>query len=199
MSIQQPSKRAGNIVKKSNAAIRMGRRVSRQPYGQRRFMPRNMILLVLVIVALVGAYSYGRGKVVKIGDGDTVSILNSDGSFGKIRLYGIDCPENGQPGGAEAAAFTSDLAFLEEVKITTVNIDQYGRTVGMVHLPNGRMLNEELLRNGHAWVYRAYCKEPWCASWLQLERQAKAERKGLWAQKKPTPPWEWRKKNNSRR
>ena len=195
MSTKQPSRRAGQVVRKSSAAISSGRRAFRPSAGRRRLLPRNFILLALIILAAVGAFSYGRGKVVKVNDGDTLTMLNNDGKFEKIRLYGIDCPESDQPGGSDATAFAGELAFLEEIGLTPVNTDRYGRTVGLVHLPNGRMLNEELLRNGHAWVYRNYCDEPWCVSWIMLENRAREEKKGLWAAPgKPVPPWKWREK-----
>jgi endonuclease YncB( thermonuclease family) len=74
----------------------------------------------------------------------------------RIRLWGIDCPESRQAFGARATQFTGDLAFGKEVSVQVKDVDRYGRTVGVVILPDGRNLNQELVRAGLAWWYRQY-------------------------------------------
>jgi endonuclease YncB( thermonuclease family) len=165
---------------------------------QRSRIPRMRVpkTFLFTFILLIGGLFFAqqdKDRVVRVHDGDTITVLRK-GSFEKIRLYGIDSPESDQPGGSEARNFASNLAFMEEVQVTTLDLDQYGRAVALVQLPDGRLLNEELLRNGQAWVYRAYCKELWCPGWIGLERKAKQQKAGLWAQKKPVPPWEWRKR-----
>ena len=192
----QPSQRLNHLVRKG---LRNGRRTSasRGSGGRapRLRLPKVALVLFLLLVGGVLFFNYGRDRVVRIHDGDTISVFTRGGGFERIRLYGVDCPEYGQPGGKEASDFTDELAFMQEVRVTPINRDQYGRTVALVHLPDGRLLNEELVRGGHAWVYRAYCKEPWCPSWIRLEQQARARQSGLWIQKKPQAPWEWRRHN----
>jgi endonuclease YncB( thermonuclease family) len=61
--------------------------------------------------------------------------------------------------------------------------------VAAVILPDGRSLNEELLRQGMAWWYCAYSTHPALG---QLEEQARAAHVGLWADPHPVAPWEWR-------
>ena len=72
-----------------------------------------------------------------------------------------------------------------------VTIDQYGRTVAIV-LINGENLNEEIVSHGHGWVYRKYCTAEYCNDWLKLEETARDAQVGLWEDKNPQPPWEWR-------
>jgi len=67
--------------------------------------------------------------------------------------------------------------------------DRYGRTVGEVLLLDGRSLNRELVRAGLAWMYRRYTNDQ---SLSDLEEEAQAARRGLWAGPNPIPPWEWR-------
>ncbi len=70
-----------------------------------------------------------------------------------------------------------------------VDRDRYGRTVGVVLLPDGRSLNHELVRAGLAWMYRRYTDDQ---SLSDLEEEARVARRGLWADRNPNPPWEWR-------
>ena len=150
------------------------------------------ILILITLAAGAGGGAFLRGKVVSVADGDTVTIVTQGGSLQKVRLYGVDCPESGQAGGREAAAFTSGLILFQEASLETVDTDQYGRSVALVTLADGRVLNRELVAAGHAWVYRQYCRKAVCASWIRLEADARQQKRGLWRQKNPVPPWKWR-------
>lgn len=57
---------------------------------------------------------------------------------------------------------------------------------------DGKLLNEELVRAGYAWVYKRYCKKSICSEWLDLESQARSSAIGLWADPNPQAPWKWR-------
>ncbi len=127
-------------------------------------------------------------KVVGVSDGDTITVLH-DGKGERIRLHGIDCPERRQAFGKRAKQFTSTLVFGETVTVQVVDRDRYGRTVGVVLLPDGRSLNHELVRAGLAWMYRRYTNDQ---SLSDLEEEARVARRGLWADAEPVPPWEWR-------
>ncbi len=97
------------------------------------------------------------GKVVGVSDGDTITVLHN-GKGERIRLHGIDCPEKRQAFSNRAKQFTSNLVFAKTVTVQAVDRDRYGRTVGVVLLPDGRSLNHELVRAGLAWMYRRYTK-----------------------------------------
>ena len=155
-------------------------------------------LIALILFLIFGAVGgvFLPGKVISVADGDTLTFLGSGGEVRKIRLYGVDSPELHQPGGKEAAEFTKSLVLLSKVNIQTMDTDQYGRSVAVVTLDDGRVLNEELLKNGHAWVYTSYCKTARCAYWQTLEAKARSERAGLWSGKKPVPPWQWRRRHS---
>lgn len=171
----------------------MARRRSRSKlrFSFKRRLIRWAIVLITLAVGAGGGL-FLRGKVVSVADGDTITMITQGGSLQKLRLYGVDCPESGQAGGKEAAAFTSDLALFREVKVETVDTDRYGRSVALVTFEDGRILNQELVANGHAWVYRQYCKKIICASWMRLEADARKQKRGLWRQNNPLPPWKWR-------
>ncbi len=57
-------------------------------------------------------------------------------------------------------------------------------------LPDGRVLNRELVRAGFAWWYRRYAPDDEMLA--QLEQEAREAQRGLWADAEPVPPWEWR-------
>jgi hypothetical protein len=88
----------------------------------------------------------------------------------------IDAPERRQDFSNRAKQFVSDLVFGKQVRIVKQDIDRYGRIVGIVYVGDV-CVNEELVRNGLAWVYRRYCVTPICAGWFELETQARDGRR----------------------
>jgi len=110
----------------------------------------------------------------------------------KVRLYGIDCPELSQNYGQKAKQFTESLVLSKKVTVEKKDTDIYGRVVGLVYLSDGTLLNEELVRNGYAWVYDTYCTDSICFTWKTLEQQARQQKLGLWQDPNPIPPWDYR-------
>ena len=161
--------------------------------SKRRFI--QFVLLLLMLAFGLGGGLFLRGRVISVADGDTLTVLTQQGERQRIRLYGIDAPESGQAGGEAATAFARSQALFAEVELKVIDTDRYGRTVAIITLPDGSILNEELVKHGHAWVYNNYCRQPICAKWRVLEKEARVNRKGLWADKNPTPPWTWRRNN----
>lgn len=132
------------------------------------------------------------GKVVGVSDGDTITVLRDERQPVKIRLYGIDCPERKQPWGNRATQATSRLCYGKGVDIQEFGHDRYGRTVAVVILPDSSSLQERLVAEGLAWVWPRYCKQAFCLDWEKLEDTARREKRGLWRDEAPVPPWEWR-------
>lgn len=129
---------------------------------------------------------------VRVSDGDTI-VVNSGKDLLKVRLYGIDCPEIEQPQGKEAKALVVLLmAPGSGVQLAVEDVDRFGRTVAIVTLPDGSILQEHLLSEGFAWVFDRYCKRPECDRWRELESAARMGGVGMWAGE-PIPPWEWRR------
>src|SRR5262245_66108743 len=105
------------------------------------------------MLAPLGAFAEQfTGKVVGISDGDTISVLR-EGKAVKVRLHGVDTPEKVQAFGTQARKFTSDMVFQQTVTVIVQHTDRYGRLVGDVLLPDGRSLNQELVKAGVAWSY----------------------------------------------
>jgi micrococcal nuclease len=148
--------------------------------------------LFLLFAAGVWLYAAGdfEGKAVGITDGDTIRMMH-DGAPERVRLWGIDCPEAKQAFGSRARQFTGDLAFGQIVTVRVRHIDRYKRTVAEIILPDGRNLNQELVRAGLAWWYQHYARRELVLR--DLEQKARAARQGLWADQEPVATWKWRR------
>jgi len=132
-----------------------------------------------------------EAQVLDVLDGDTVEV-DYHGQRLRIRFFGVDAPEKEQAGGQDAKAFSTELLLGRIVSVEVTSGDMHGRTVGIIHIGE-TIANEELVRNGWAWVYRTYCKrdDP-CRRWFRLEDEARDAGRGLWQADNPTPPWDWR-------
>jgi endonuclease YncB( thermonuclease family) len=137
-----------------------------------------LLAQILCLGSLLASASDFNGKVVGVTDGDTITVLHN-GRGEKIRLYGIDCPEKRQPFGTAAKQFSSELAFGKIVTVVPMGRDRSSRTVADVFLPDNRLLNHELVREGLAWRYKRYALENSVLE--QLERDAREAKRGLWA------------------
>jgi len=155
-------------------------------------LPRTAAILAASLFCLA-SYCLAEdfsGKVVSVADGDTIGVMHL-GKAERVRLNGIDCPEGGQAFGARAKQFTAELVFGKEVMVKTIGRDRYGRTIGEVFLSDGRNLNRELVKAGFAWWFTRYSKDE---DLRKLEAEARAAKRGLWADPSPTAPWEFRKR-----
>jgi len=157
------------------------------PFSQRA----NGLILVALCIGFASFVSASDfiGKVVGVTDGDTITVLHI-GTATKVRLAGIDCPEKAQPYGHKAKEATSALVFGKEVIVQAHGQDKYGRAIGDVLLPHGKNINHTLVREGWCWWYRKYA--PGDTTLERLETDARAAKRGLWADPNPVPPWMWR-------
>lgn len=135
------------------------------------------------------------GKVTKVADGDTITILDSKSEKVRIRLSGIDAPEATQAHGEEAKRYLSDLVLSRAVTVKYEKLDRYGRIIGVVLL-NGKDVNYQIIKSGFAWHYKQYQNEQTRKArklYSEGEESARQKRTGLWIHPSPTPPWVWRK------
>lgn len=152
-----------------------------QTYFIRRFLP-----ILLLFSPLAHAIEQTIScKVVGITDGDTFTCLHHRSPL-KIRLQYIDAPELGQPFGQKAKQVLSQLAFKKQVQLQISGNDLYQRQLGVVW-DGSRNLNLALVEQGMAWAYRQTKQE-----YQQAEQIARQKQLGLWADKNPIEPAEWR-------
>jgi endonuclease YncB( thermonuclease family) len=134
-----------------------------------------------------------RGKVISVHDGDTVTFARPHGKPIIIRLANIDCPELKQPYGVLAKSLTEMLADGKDATVIITGSDRYGRKIGTVYV-DGHCVNEELVKYGLAWKYDEYCND---LHYDAMQSLAKQERRGLWLDENPTPPWVWRQRHHT--
>ena len=150
-------------------------------------MKKVTILLTLLVIAL-SSYSQITGKVVKVSDGDTFTLLDANNKQHRVRLDGIDCPENKQDYGEKARQFTASLIAGKNITVDNSNMDRYGRILAFV-IVDGKNVNEELLKNGLAWHYKQYNKSSRLA---QLEDEARKKKINIWSVPNAVAPWDFR-------
>ena len=132
------------------------------------------------------------GKVVAVADGDSITVLR-DRQQVKVRLVDIDAPEKAQPFGTRSRQALGALVHRHEVLVVERGKDRYQRILGRVY--RGDLdVNAEQVCQGMAWVFRQYTKD---ASLYAVEAEAREQKRGLWRDPDPVPPWEWRKERRS--
>ncbi|HCB1502842.1 TPA: thermonuclease family protein [Citrobacter braakii] len=129
-----------------------------------------------------------QGKVIRVLDGDTIEILQ-DKTPVRIRLANIDAPEKKQAFGRWSANQLKDLVAAQSVTVTYTQTDRYGRIIGRVFTANGTEASRFMVQSGAAWVYEHYSSDKALPA---LQREAQRQKRGLWADSQPVPPWEWR-------
>ena len=150
-------------------------------------------LLILFSCSLQAAIL--QGKVVSVADGDTIKVLDATNTQHKIRLQGIDAPEKAQPFGQKSKQSLSQLVYNKQVTVEYQKKDKYGRTLGKVIL-NGTDVCLEQIKLGMAWHYKQYKSDQPKEdreTYAQVEQTARIQAVGLWKDKMPNPPWEYRK------
>jgi len=137
---------------------------------------------------LIGALFVAALTFVSAPDGDTLTVR--DGNIKTVlRLAEIDAPERTQPYSQISRRNLIALCKDKPIEFQRVTLDRYGRTVAMVTC-DGVVVNWRQVQDGLAWCFHKYLTQP--AVCLPLEREARYEKRGLWREETPMPPWEFR-------
>ena len=148
--------------------------------------------------------------MVKIADGDTITIVDDLGEKHRIRLAGIDAPEKNQPYGDISTQGLNKLVSGKTVTIEYEKRDRYKRIIGKVLVdPPGEVFCMALdcvkkidaglkqIKTGLAWHYKYYQMEQSEEDrrlYSEAEQEARTKQLGLWKNEEPLAPWEWRRK-----
>jgi len=137
-----------------------------------------------------------EGRVTGVQDGDTIEVLDSANANHRIRLLGIDAPENDQAFGTRSGQNLSQAIFNKVVRIEWSKHDRYGRIVGKVMYGSQDVCLEQI-KAGMAWHYKYYQGDQTPDDgqlYADAESAARANRVGLWIDPYPTPPWDFRQR-----
>jgi endonuclease YncB( thermonuclease family) len=157
---------------------------------------RSALLVLLLALPLAAAAQSNPvlvGTVTKVTDGDTIKVRLPSGPI-TVRLDSIDTPEKNQPWGKESTAALARLVANKQVEVDVITQDRYERLVAQVAV-GGVNVNEQLVKDGHAWAFRRYMKQDTGPKFCTLEAAARAARRGLWSL--PDEDWiypsDWRR------
>jgi len=144
-------------------------------------------------------YDYSDILVTRVVDGDTIELENKE----RVRLIGIDTPEARYSRklerdakrtkanceaimamGKKATAFTKSLVEGKRVKLEfdAEKKDRYDRLLAYVYLPDGRLLNAELLREGYAQIYTFVPNVKHVELFRALQEEARENERGFWGE-----------------
>jgi micrococcal nuclease len=153
----------------------------------------RIIAIASICWAAGAAHADFSGRVIGIVDGDTIDVLVEQKPV-RIRLAEVDAPERRQPFGSRSRETLSTFVFGQVVTIRDAGKDRYGRVIGTV-MSDGASVNRAMVAAGMAWAYRKYLVD---RILLDVEAQARAQKRGLWADADPVAPWEWRAEKSAR-
>lgn len=130
----------------------------------------------------------GLYHVVEFVDGDTIKV-DMSGTTETLRFIGVDTPETHDPRksvqcfGVAAAAFTKNLIGKNDVRLEAdplnTNRDRYNRLLRYIYLPDGRLVNAEIIKQGYGFAYTGF---PFTKSdeFLGYQKEAREANRGLW-------------------
>jgi len=200
----------GSEAQVKDSGIEQRNEWSRRVLALMRSLARMRALPLIRVSALIGAWLLLAGvlpgpeafaqspgdiftaKVERVKDGDTYVVRSASGRMITVRLFGVDTPEYSQNFGWNATKRASYYVQGRRVRVTVEDVGRYGRTIGRITIDGGD-LSELLVRDGLAWHYTRYAPNE--SELARLQRQAQNAERGLWAQERPLPPWEWRQRN----
>ena len=140
-----------------------------------------------------------EGEAIAVKDGDSIVVLLAEGRRLQVRIGGIDAPEKGQAWGDASRRHLASLLRDHALRVETLKIDRYGRTVANVYVDSVDVGLAQV-RAGLAWHFKRYQADQTPAqrmAYASAEREARAERAGLWRDPAPVEPWRHREQQRN--
>lgn len=149
------------------------------------------LFALALLISCAPAYSQivVDAVVARVTDGDSVDLRVGEVTY-RARLHGIDAPERRQPWGSESHAALESLVHGLTVRVIVPDVDRFGRLIVRLFLDDVEV-NLRMLELGAAWHYTQFDRSE---AYAVAERRARQERRGLWADSDPMPPWDWRRR-----
>jgi micrococcal nuclease len=123
-------------------------------------------------------------KVVKVNDGDTITVLLG-GKRERVRLIGIDTPELHQgPWGQRAKRHLQELLSTSQgtasLEFDIEKRDKYGRLLSYVWTTDRRMINIQMLRDGYAMLFTVTPNIRYVDEFKKAQDEARSKSLGIW-------------------
>ncbi|HEY4313332.1 MAG TPA: thermonuclease family protein [Pirellulales bacterium] len=132
------------------------------------------------------------GKVIGVSDGDTLTLIYGDKRQHRIRLLGIDAPENHQSHGDMSRQELNSRTYGRDVLVEWNDTDTSEFVLGDVFVAHD-WINKRLVDGGHAW----HLPGDFSSVLADSEAGAREKRVGLWIASDPIPPWDFRKREEA--
>lgn len=157
----------------------------------RSLFRRALGLILLCSAPLAGAWTL-QGQVMAVVSGDTLRIRDEKKVQHTVRLAGVDAPEKFQAHGQRSLDSLRELAFQKYVTVEGVGsgIPRTGRVQ-----VEGRDISMAQLKLGAVWYDKSRAQALSAAdrqAYAAAQDEARLARVGLWRDKQPIPPWEYR-------
>jgi len=174
-----------------------------------KFMQKHW-LRVFLLAGMALAYALPSqadvivGPVLRVVDGDTLLMQASDNLRQSVRIGWIDAPEAAQPYGRESRDTLARLVSGGTVRAECPKLDHrtsivckvWARPTDCASCERTIDVGLAQISGGMAWWHRRYALEQSAEDRKRYEAEeqvARQNRRGLWADENPTPPWEWRR------
>ena len=169
----------------------------------------RFVILVAAVVTFAIPHAWSapaNGRVVSWTDGDTLRVALASGSI-RVRLIGIDAPEisRGDRAARQGEQLGKDVATIVRlgrqakaaaerlappgtpvrVETDVQTHDRFGRLLAYVFLPDGQMVNEELVQRGWAMVLTIPPNVRYAERFVRAQQNARRHRRGLWSGSAP--------------
>lgn len=166
---------------------------------------RIVLALGTVLALPPAAAEVFEGRIVEVGAGDTATLELASGLRRELRLHGVAAPTGRQPYATDSRRALAALAQGKPVRFEALREDDYRRLVGKLLVPPTdcaapcaptRDAGLAQLEAGLAWWQRDERKQQTLHDqgyYEYAEFDARQQRRGLWRDAAPVPPWEWRK------
>ncbi|HEV2862885.1 MAG TPA: thermonuclease family protein [Pyrinomonadaceae bacterium] len=160
---------------------------------------RALALISFTLLASLSVSASGRtlyGKVAGVTAGDTFTLTTGVNQKQEVRLFGVAAPKKGQPLHDVSRQHLSDLALGKDVAVAVKMMDEEVNLVGVLTAA-GADLGAQMIRDGAAWHFAE--EAPQADSDMgrlygECEAAARNEKRGIWNEESPTPPWEFARK-----
>lgn len=160
----------------------------------------RLLTLLLCLASFLALPSFAsasglQAKVMEVVEGDTIVVQNINRQL-KLKLRGVDAPEKDQPFADVARQHLADLVLGKVVLVDFSSLGTEKDLVGKVYLDK-MDVGQQVIRDGAAWFDKEDGKELSAQDrslYARSEEAARNERRGIWQDSQPTPPWEWRER-----